>query len=70
MSGRISAIGQGSGEYRRRQDCIWLRSSREPAPWCVIYAGMKAVTAKSFAFIYSRKQVNNGLMGITLNDQS
>jgi homoaconitate hydratase len=29
---------------------------------------VKAVIARSFAFIYSRNQVNNGLIGITLHD--
>lgn len=43
-------------------------SSREPAPKCLIQAGIQAVIAKSFAFIYARNQVNNGLLGITLDD--
>ena len=43
-------------------------SSRETAPWCLLGAGVKAVIARSFAFIYARNQVNNGLLGICLDD--
>ncbi|KAJ5624985.1 hypothetical protein N7510_001294 [Penicillium lagena] len=39
-------------------------SSREQAPKALIAAGIKAVIAKSFAFIYGRNQANNGLLGI------
>jgi homoaconitate hydratase len=43
-------------------------SSREQAPKCIVEAGIKAVIARSFAFIYGRNQVNNGLLGICLTD--
>ena len=42
-------------------------SSREPAPLCLLGAGVQAVIAKSFAFIYGRNQANNGLLGITFD---
>lgn len=45
-------------------------SSREQAPKALMWAGIEAVIAKSFAFIYQRNQVNNGLMGIKLQDDS
>lgn len=44
-------------------------SSREVAPRALIWAGIKAVIAKSFAFIYQRNQVNNGLLGIKIQDE-
>ncbi|KIX93949.1 uncharacterized protein Z520_10286 [Fonsecaea multimorphosa CBS 102226] len=43
-------------------------SSREQAPKALMWAGIQAVIAKSYAFIYQRNQVNNGLMGIKLQD--
>jgi homoaconitate hydratase len=43
-------------------------SSREQAPKCLIAAGIQVVIARSYAFIYGRNQVNNGLLGIILND--
>ncbi|OAP55199.1 hypothetical protein AYL99_10899 [Fonsecaea erecta] len=43
-------------------------SSREQAPKALMWSGIKAVIAKSYAFIYQRNQVNNGLMGIKLQD--
>jgi homoaconitate hydratase len=44
-------------------------SSRETAPWCLLGAGVKAVIARDFAFIYARNQVNNGLLGICMDDE-
>ncbi|KIW15133.1 hypothetical protein PV08_05178 [Exophiala spinifera] len=44
-------------------------SSREQAPKALMWAGIEAVIAKSFAFIYQRNQVNNGLLGIKLQDE-
>lgn len=44
-------------------------SSREQAPKALQWAGIQAVIAKSYAFIYGRNQVNNGLMGIKLQDE-
>lgn len=44
-------------------------SSREPAPKALIAAGIQAVIAKSYAFIYRRNQANNGLLGIKLEDE-
>ncbi|KAH0842652.1 3-isopropylmalate dehydratase [Fonsecaea pedrosoi] len=44
-------------------------SSREQAPKALKWAGIQAVIAKSYAFIYQRNQVNNGLMGIKLLDE-
>ena len=43
-------------------------SSRETAPWCLLGAGVRAVIARDFAFIYARNQVNNGLLGICMDD--
>jgi homoaconitate hydratase len=43
-------------------------SSREQAPKCLLQAGIQAVIARSFAFIYGRNQVNNGLLGICLDE--
>ncbi|KAJ9606069.1 hypothetical protein H2200_009030 [Cladophialophora chaetospira] len=43
-------------------------SSREQAPRALQWAGIQAVIAKSYAFIYQRNQVNNGLMGIKVLD--
>lgn len=44
-------------------------SSREEAARCLVYAGVKAVIAKSFAYIYSRNQPNNALLGIIIKDE-
>lgn len=52
----VGGVGFGSG------------SSREEAPRALKGAGIKAVIAKSFAFIYSRNQPNMALLGITLPD--
>ncbi|RKP40268.1 putative aconitate hydratase [Dimargaris cristalligena] len=43
-------------------------SSREEAPRAIRGAGVKAVIAKSFAFIYARNQPNMSLLGIVLKD--
>ena len=43
-------------------------SSREQAPLVLQAAGIQAVIAPSYAFIYARNQANNGLLGIRLND--
>jgi len=43
-------------------------SSREQAPKALMWAGIQAVIARSYAFIYMRNQVNNGLIGIKLQD--
>ncbi|EXJ53616.1 uncharacterized protein A1O5_13183 [Cladophialophora psammophila CBS 110553] len=43
-------------------------SSREQAPRALMWAGIQAVIAKSYAFIYQRNQVNNGLIGIKILD--
>ncbi|KAF8985181.1 hypothetical protein BGZ46_005727 [Entomortierella lignicola] len=45
-------------------------SSREEAPRALRGAGIKAVIAKSYAFIYARNQPNMSLLGITLEDES
>ncbi|KAG0015214.1 hypothetical protein BGZ80_009972 [Entomortierella chlamydospora] len=45
-------------------------SSREEAPRALRGAGVKAVIAKSYAFIYARNQPNMSLLGITLDDES
>ncbi|KAH8812090.1 3-isopropylmalate dehydratase [Xylogone sp. PMI_703] len=44
-------------------------SSREQAPKALQAAGIEAVIAKSYAFIYRRNQANNGLLGIKLEDE-
>jgi len=43
-------------------------SSREQAPIVLQSAGIQAVIARSFAFIYDRNQANNGLLGIRMSD--
>lgn len=45
-------------------------SSREEAPRALRGAGIKAVIAKSYAFIYARNQPNMSLLGITLDDEA
>ncbi|KAJ2722242.1 hypothetical protein GGI07_003449 [Coemansia sp. Benny D115] len=52
----VAGIGFGSG------------SSREEAPRALKGANVKAVIAKSYAFIYSRNQPNMALLGIVLKD--
>lgn len=44
-------------------------SSREEAARCLKAVGVKAVIAKSFAYIYARNQPNNALLGIVINDE-
>ncbi|CAG8577318.1 8652_t:CDS:2 [Diversispora eburnea] len=44
-------------------------SSREEAPRALKGAGVKAVIAKSYAYIYSRNQPNMALLGITVIDE-
>lgn len=39
-------------------------SSREQAVTCLVQAGLRAVIAKSFARIYYRNAINNGLLAI------
>lgn len=39
-------------------------SSREQAVTCLVHAGIKAVIASSFARIYYRNAINNGLLAI------
>jgi len=41
-----------------------MGSSREQAVVALVYAGIKAVIAKSFARIYYRNAINNGLLAI------
>ncbi|KAG0261733.1 hypothetical protein DFQ27_002788 [Actinomortierella ambigua] len=53
----VGGIGFGSG------------SSREEAPRALRGAGIQAVIAKSFAFIYARNQPNMSLLGITIDDE-
>ncbi|KAJ1762924.1 hypothetical protein LPJ62_000005 [Coemansia sp. RSA 2167] len=53
----VAGVGFGSG------------SSREEAPRALKGAGVKAVIAKSYAFIYSRNQPNMALLGIVLKDE-
>lgn len=54
----VAGIGFGSG------------SSREEAPRALNGSGVKAVIAKSYAFIYSRNQPNMALLGIVLKDEA
>lgn len=44
-------------------------SSREEAPRAIKGVGVKAVIARSFAFIYSRNQPNLALLGIVISDE-
>ena len=43
-------------------------SSREQAVTCLVHAGVRAVIASSFARIYFRNAINNGLLVITCPD--
>ena len=43
-------------------------SSREQAVTCLAHAGIRAVIASSFARIYYRNAINNGLLVITCKD--
>lgn len=76
-------LGRGAFCYTRpdfydiaqRSGCVLVAgksfgtgSSREVAPKALQAAGIKAVIAKSYAFIYGRNQANNGLLGIKLQD--
>ncbi|KAG0246286.1 Isocitrate/isopropylmalate dehydrogenase-domain-containing protein [Mortierella sp. GBAus27b] len=54
----VGGVGFGSG------------SSREEAPRALRGAGVKAVIAKSYAFIYARNQPNMSLLGIILEDEA
>jgi homoaconitate hydratase len=49
--------------------CFGSGSSREQAPIVLQAAGIQAVIARSYAFIYGRNQANNGLLGILLEDE-
>jgi homoaconitate hydratase len=48
--------------------CFGSGSSREQAPTVLQAAGVQAVIARSYAFIYGRNQANNGLLGIQLDN--
>ncbi|KAF2094096.1 3-isopropylmalate dehydratase [Rhizodiscina lignyota] len=50
------------------QNAFGTGSSREQAPNALLAAGIKAVIAKSYAFIYGRNQANKGLLGIRLQN--
>jgi aconitase A len=52
----VAGVGFGSG------------SSREEAPRALRGAGIQAVIARSYAFIYGRNQPMMSLLGITIND--
>ena len=45
-------------------------SSREQAPRSIKAAGVQAIIARSFAFIYGRNQANCGILGICMNDDA
>jgi homoaconitate hydratase len=84
MSDTVEALGRGAFCYTRPEfydraqaganilvagESFGSGSSREPAPKALQAAGIQAVIAKSYAFIYGRNQANNGLLGIKLNDE-
>jgi 3-isopropylmalate dehydratase small subunit len=52
----VAGIGFGSG------------SSREEAPRALLGSGIKAVIAKSYAYIYGRNQPNMALLGVIVKD--
>ena len=52
----VAGVGFGSG------------SSREEAPRALLGCGIKAVIAKSYAYIYSRNQPNMALLGVVVKD--
>jgi 3-isopropylmalate dehydratase small subunit len=52
----VAGVGFGSG------------SSREEAPRALLGCGIKAVIAKSYAYIYGRNQPNMALLGVIVRD--
>lgn len=50
-------------------EAFGVGSSREQAVMALLGAGVKAVIAKSYAFIYGRNQANLGLLGVLVNDE-
>lgn len=52
----VAGVGFGSG------------SSREEAPRALLGCGIKAVIAKSYAYIYGRNQPNMALLGVIVKD--
>jgi len=84
MSDTVEALGRGAFCYTRPEfydraqagatiivagESFGSGSSREPAPKALQAAGIQAIIAKSYAFIYGRNQANNGLLGIKLDDE-
>lgn len=84
MSDTVEALGRGAFCYTRpefydraqagasiivAEESFGSGSSREPAPKALQAAGIQAIIAKSYAFIYGRNQANNGLLGIALDDE-
>jgi homoaconitate hydratase len=84
MSDTVEELGRGAFCYTRPEfynraqagativaagESFGSGSSREPAPKALQAAGIQAVIAKSYAFIYGRNQANKGLLGIKLNDE-
>jgi len=84
MAPNEEALGRGAFAYTRpefydrgkagativvAEKSFGTGSSREQAPKALQAAGIQAVIAKSYAFIYARNQVNNGLLGIKLYDE-
>jgi homoaconitate hydratase len=84
MSDTVEALGRGAFCYTRPEfydrsqagatvvvagESFGSGSSREQAPKALQAAGIQAIIAKSYAFIYGRNQANNGLLGIKLNGE-
>jgi homoaconitate hydratase len=84
MSDTVEALGRGAFCYIRPEfydraqagasivvagASFGSGSSREPAPKALQAAGIQAIIAKSYAFIYGRNQATNGLLGIKLDDE-
>jgi homoaconitate hydratase len=63
------SLAQSGATIVVAENAFGTGSSREQAPKALRAAGIKAVIAKSYAFIYARNQANNGLLGIKLEDE-
>jgi homoaconitate hydratase len=61
-------LAQAGATVLVAQNAFGTGSSREQATKALLAAGIKAVIAKSYAFIYGRNQANNGLLGIKLQN--
>lgn len=62
-------LAQSGATILVAENAFGTGSSREQAPKALLAAGVRAVVAKNYAFIYARNQANNGLLGIKLANE-